>query len=237
MGCSTRLSNPMSRSRRTFVHSVPFLSTGSCRVTGAVLVLLLLCTSSVRVHAQAFELPPNPRDRPPTWNVEPRLEIDAKLVTRRLCPGGAACIYGSGFGLGVLVERRYRSGFALGVAYDMVFMGGQNVFELSTLQKLSVSVRQFFMLRHAAHPFLGVEVGPVLFGDTFRVSTGGFHVDGRAGVEIEATNTLSFTLYAILRALYTVPFTSQPDDVLRSHRGGLDLTLNVGAGLALRFGT
>jgi hypothetical protein len=168
--------------------------------------------------------------------VEPRLELDLPVVTRRLCPGNAACIYGSGFGLGALVERRYRSGVGLGVAYDVSFLGGDNVFELSTLQKLSVSFRHFFLLRSAAHPFFGVEVGAVLFGDTFRVSTGGFHVDGRAGVEVEVTNTLSFTLYAVVRALYTVPFTSQPDGVRRSHSGGMDLALNVGAGLALRFG-
>ncbi|MCA9537025.1 MAG: hypothetical protein KC593_25260 [Myxococcales bacterium] len=195
---------------------------------------VFLCATAV--HAQAFELPPDPRDRPPAWNVEPRLELDVPLVTRRLCPDNAACIYGSGFGLGALVERRYRSGVGLGAAYDMGFMGGDNVFELSTLQKLSVSFRYFFMLRNAAHPFVGVEVGGVLFGDTFRVSTGGFHVDGRAGVEIEATNTLSFTLYGVIRALYTAPFTSQPDGLRRSHSGGMDLTFNVGAGLALRFG-
>ena len=98
------------------------------------------------------------------------------------------------------------------------------------------SFRYFFNPRSAVHPFLGVEGGAALFGDTFQVATGGWYVDGRAGVEIEATDTLSFTIYAIARALYTVPFTSPRDDVRRSSSGGLDLTLSVGGGLALRFG-
>ena len=236
MGCSTHLSNPMSRTSRMRRSPASFASTGSRRVKAGWLLSLALCMQFGSARAQEFELPPDPRDRPPAWNIEPRLELDLPIVTRRLCPENAACIYGSGFGLGALVERRYRSGVGLGVAYDVDFMGGDNVFELSTLQKLSVSFRHFFLLRNAAHPFVGVEVGAVLFGDTFRVSTFGFHVDGRAGVELEATNTLSFTLYAIVRALYTAPFTSQPDGVRRSRSGGLDLSINVGGGLSLRFG-
>jgi hypothetical protein len=204
------------------------------RVVMVLAGMTLMAASGAR--ADAFELPPDPRDRPPTWSVEPRLELVLPLVVRRLCPDNAACIYGSGFGLGALVERRYRSGVGLGVAYDVRFMSGDNVFELSTLQTLGVSFRYFFRLRSAVHPFVGVEGGAALFGDTFRVATGGLYVDGRAGVELEATNTLSFTLYAIVRALYTVPFTSPSDGVRRSSSGGLDLTLSVGGGLALRFG-
>jgi hypothetical protein len=236
MGCETHLSNPMSRRLRT-----PLLSSPSALLLrrqawlAALLIGASALTASV-ARAESFEVPPDPRDRPPAWNVEPRLEVVFPVVVRRLCPDGAACPYGSGFGLGVLVERRYRSGVGLGLAYDLRFMDGDNLFELSTVQSLAGSFRYFFLPRSAAHPFVGVEVGAVLFGNTFQVSTGGVHVDGRAGVEIEASDVLSFTLYGTFRALYTVPFTSQPDAVRRSSSGGLDLTFSLGAGLALRFG-
>jgi hypothetical protein len=236
MGCKTLLSNPMSRRLRMLLSTSLRGHTQHGRPWLAMVLAGVCLLAAPRVRAEAFELPPDPRDRPPAWNVEPRLELVFPLVIRRLCPDNAACLYGSGFGLGALVERRYRSGVGLGVAYDVRFMGGDNVFELSTLQTLAVSFRYFFRPSSAVHPFVGVEAGAAIFGDTFRASTGGVHVDGRAGVEIEATNTLSFTLYAIVRALYTVPFTSQPDGVRRSSSGGLDLTLSVGGGLALRFG-
>lgn len=236
MGCKTLLSNPMSERARMLLDSPSRWLMEHGRA-GLALVLAGMCVlGASQARADEFELPPDPRDRPPSWNVEPRLDLVFPLVTRRLCPNDAECIYGSGFGLGALVERRYRSGVGLGVAYDLRFMDGGNVFELSTLQTLGISFRYFFKLRSAAHPFLGVEGGAALFGDTFQVATGGWYVDGRAGVEIEATDSLSFTLYAILRALYTVPFTSARDDVRRSSSGGLDLTLSVGGGLALRFG-
>ncbi len=235
MGCKTLLSNPMSERVRMLLDSPPHRPTGRGRVGLAVVLIgaCFLVTSGARAE---FELPPDPRDRPPAWNVEPRLELVFPLVTRRLCPDDAECLYGSGFGLGTLVERRYRSGVGLGVAYDVRFMSGDNVFELSTLQTVGVSFRYFFRPRSAGHPFVGVEGGAALFGDTFRVSTGGWYVDGRAGVELEATDTLSFTLYAIVRALYTASFTSNTDGVRRSSSGGLDLTLSVGGGLSLRFG-
>jgi hypothetical protein len=199
----------------------------------SLLVPLLVAFSA---QAEGFELPPDPRDRPPALVVEPRFELVVPVATNRLCPAGAQCLYGAGVGIGVLVERRFRSGVGVGIAYDLRFLGGDNVYELTTLQSLSVSLRYFFMLTRSAHPFVGVEVGGALFGDTFGVDTMGMHLGARAGVEIEATAALSFTMYAALRTLYTRPFTSQPDGVARSRSGGMDLSVDFGAGVALRFG-
>ena len=200
-----------------------------------VVAAWLLPFASAAAQAGEIELPPDPRDRPPALSVEPRIELGVPMVSRRLCPSGSGCVYGSGFGIGVLVERRYRSGVGLGIAYDVRFLDAEDVYELATLQTISVSFRYFFSPLTAAHPFLGVQAGGAIFGDTFRVATMGFHVDGVAGVEVEAMPSLSFTLFTGVRALYTRPFTSRPDDVQRSRSGGLDLSWIIGGGAALRF--
>jgi len=209
----------------------------SGRVVGTALVLgsLLAPTAHAQPPANAeaedaFELPP-PRDsHPPHLAGEFHAELVFPFEDENICPRGAACIFGDGAGIGATLWWRYPRGFALGARYDVWFLDGNGVHELSSLQVLSFVLRQTFKLQHLMHPFLGVGIGGLLFGDTFQDNAVGGALDATAGLEIEITSQLAFTTALTARIFTTNAFNSRSDAVSRGEGFGLN------AALALQFG-
>lgn len=183
-----------------------------------------------------FVLPPPRNDLGALLIVEPSMELVFPVTSDSLCPDGPnrGCVFGSGFGLGVLVERRSRRGVGIGGAYGMSLMDGGGIYEFSTLQTFTVSVRGFFLEPNFVHPMIGLSAGLALFGEAFRAETIGLVVDLRAGMELEITRTLAMTGAIDLRMLYLRGFTSSEG---RQRAGsGVDFALALQVGLVLQVG-
>jgi hypothetical protein len=193
-----------------------------------VAVFLAIATMSIgnRAFAEGFELPPAPEERPARRAVEIDLGFAAPLVAGSMCPDGHRCLAGGGAQFSVLVERRGARGFALGLGYELSLLDGQTVYELSVLQRVFVSFRQYFMPRRAIHPFLAAAGGIGILGDTFRVDTGGILANAEVGLEIELSETIAFTGAFGFQLGFFIPFTTDVDNARRS-RGGAPTVYHV----------
>lgn len=180
-----------------------------------------------------FELPPPPETLPPQLAGEARLDVVFPLAQGRLCPPGELCVFGGGGGVGGLVEWRRASGLALGVGYDVWFLDGNGVHELSTLQAVRFNLRKFFLPHREVHPYVGGAVGALLFGDTFRHNAVGALVDLTFGFEVEISPTLAFTAGIAVRLFYTTEFESRSDGVIRGDNFGVDGAAALQVGLVL----
>lgn len=181
-------------------------------------------------QASEFELPPPPDELPPHWAAQ--FDVAAVFPVRQgpLCPEGAACVFGGGAGVGAALDWRWPRGFAAGIGYDIWFLDGNGVYEITSMQTLGGRARFYGFPRHMFHPFIGASVGVVLFGDVFQRNAFGGSVEGVTGIELEITPTLTFTAALAARFFATGPFRSESDGVGRSDRFGLN------GALALRFG-
>ena len=181
-------------------------------------------------EANAFEEPPAPEE------VEPRrageLMVDAVVPVYRpeLCPLGAQCVFGGGGGVGATLEWRFPRGRAFGFGYDVSFLDGSGVWELSTFQMVRGTLRWYGLPQKLIHPYAGLSAGVVLLGDTFTVDAVGGGVDLMAGAEVEITSGLSFTGAIAVRLFAVSEFTTEADDVTRADSFG------VNAAILLRFG-
>lgn len=206
----------------------------------AALCAATVCPQQVLADLPAddaeFALPTHPNDLGALLIVEPSLELVFPVASDSLCPDGPdrGCVFGSGFGLGVLVERRSRRGIGIGGAYGMSLMDGGGVYEFTTVQTFSVSLRGYFLEHNFVHPMLGVSAGLALFGEAFRADTLGLVADVSAGVELEMTRTLAMTAALDLRMLYFRGFTSA--EGRQRGGGGLDFALALRVGLVLEVG-
>lgn len=200
--------------------------------------LLALALTSAALHAspaaaEPFEEPPAPDEVGPRRAGE--LLVDAVFPIRRttLCPLEAQCIFGGGGGVGATIEWRYPRGLAAGFGYDVSFLDGSGVWELSTLQMLRGTIRYYGMRERLIHPYAGASAGLLLLGDTFTVSGVGGGLDLFAGAEVEITSGLSFTGALSVRTFVTNEFTTAGDDVVRADTFGLNVAIMLRLGLVL----
>lgn len=202
-----------------------------------ILAVIVACLSPVRARAEAGSddlasriLPPAPEARQPVRGVEVRLLQPLPFYRRPLCPQGAACVFGVGGGFGVTVERRFQSGFGLGVDYRLWFASATSVYELPTVMSVGAKLRRVLWPSRAAHLSLEASGGLAAFGDVFRFQTVGPYLEVGAGGELEMNETLAFTLGLGVAAMTFLPFMTREDDVRRSVSPYVDgvLTLHVG---------
>ncbi len=202
------------------------LSTGA--FLGLTIALATLAPSPA--SAEPFEEPPAPDEVAPRRAGE--LMVDAFIPVRRtaLCPLDAQCIFGGGGGIGATLEWRFPKGLATGFGYDVSFLDGSGVWELSTFQMLRGTLRWYGLRERLIHPYAGIDAGIVFLGDTFAVDAVGGGLDLFAGAEVEITAGLSFTGALTVRAFMTNRFTTEADGQDRA----VDPDLNVA--IMLRFG-
>ncbi len=195
-------------------------------------------SDSARTHQRA-ESPPNP---PPPDTLPPHLvgEFYASLVgplyREPLCPEDAACLFGGGGGVGASLEWRWPRGLGAGLGYEVWFIDGNGVYELTTTQFLFGQVRYYGMRERMVHPYVGVNLGLLLLGNAFEHSTVGAGASFQAGFELEITSTLAFTSHLSVRAFATGPFRSSGDGVARAQSFGVDLAGMLTVGLVLLQG-
>jgi hypothetical protein len=183
--------------------------------------------------AGAFELPPPPDSLGPHRVGEFYMSFVFPVARDPLCPADAACIFGGGGGVGALTEWRWPRGPAVGFGYDLWFLNGNAVFELTTVQFLKAHFRYYGLKEKLAHPFVGVGLGFLLLGDVFRRNAVGAGVEGTVGVELELTSRLAFTSQLSLRAFATNGFRSRSDGVDRAVDFGVDVAASLTFGLVL----
>jgi hypothetical protein len=178
-----------------------------------------------------LEPPPTPAQRPSVLGWELHVLMVLPLADA-LCPAGEACLLNEGVGLGGSVERRWPFGGALVLGYDLALLEGGGIFEVGTLQVLRAGVKWVVPIDRATKPYVGVDVGAVLFGDSFEIATAGGAVQLDAGAEIELTHRYALKLGLVFRAFTTGGFVSIGDSVARGRDPSASLALVLQVGLA-----
>lgn len=183
--------------------------------------------------APEFLVPPAPDNQSPRIAGEVHLDLAFALADSNICPSGGECVFNSGGGIGGALERRYPSGAAVGIGYDAWFLDGNGVYELATLQVLRGYVKYLLLHDRFMHPFFGVGVGGVLFGDSFRVESVGGALDFISGVELEVSPTLAVTTTLTWRLVMNTAFTTENDMFPRSQSPGVNVALGLQFGLVI----
>jgi len=148
-----------------------------------------------------------------------------------LCPSHTECLLKEGFGVGGSLERRWSFGGALVFGYDLSFLSGSGVYEVGTLQTLRAGAKYVIPLGTQLTPYIDLEVGALLFGDTFQVATAGGAVQLGAGIEYELSDTLSFVAGLVFRGFTTGSFITGADRVVRGRDPGASLALLIEVGV------
>ncbi len=180
-----------------------------------------------------FELPRAPLDLEPVLGGEAHFSVVAPISRAPLCPDGADCIFNAGVGVGGTIERRWVSGLALGLGYDVWLLDSSGVYELGIMQFVRATARYAFMPMNVVHPFIGVSIGALLFGDTLEVSTVGLEVEALGGIEVELTEAFGLWLAMPVRVLSTAAFVTRRDRVSRASDIGANLALALQAGIVV----
>lgn len=178
-------------------------------------------------------LVPEPKKRPTMLAGEVHGSLVFPIADDPLCPSGADCIFGTGGGIGGRVERRWPTGIALSVVYEAWFHDSSSVWEVSTLQMIGAGLRYFFMEEIMWHPYVGVQGGLAIFGDTLKASGIGGAVEPIIGIEWELSQTLAFTFALAGRMFLTSSFTTENDGVERAADQGVNAALSLRFGLAI----
>ncbi len=205
---------------------------------GTLFVLVIAVASPVRadepvVPETSFALPPLPAARPPILAGEVHTSAVVPVVQSGLCPRGAACIFGGGFGIGASLERRWPMGLGVTLGYDAWFLDSGGVYELALMQFLRAGVRWAFLPGNLVHPFVGADISALVLGDALRIATVGGAFGAEVGIEIELTVTISLRLALVPRILTTGSFVTPTDHVPRGEGREVDAAIALQAGLVL----
>lgn len=178
--------------------------------------------------ALASPAPMRPRDS--VFAGEVHVQAVAPFVDS-LCPSHTECLLKEGFGIGGSLERRWSFGGALVFGYDLSFLSGSGVYEVGTLQTLRAGAKYVIPFGTQLTPYVDLEVGALLFGDTFQVATAGGAVQVGAGIEYELSDTLSFVAGLVFRGFTTGSFITGADRVVRGRDPGASLALLIEVGV------
>lgn len=210
-------------------NSIPHAGRSLLVVAVALMSFLSLST----VHADDFAPPPDPRDVPPHLAGEFVTGLTGRLYADPICPGDSACVLGVGGFFGASLLWRWPRGFVLGFGYDLTLLDGNGVYETTTVQYLHVDLRYRLLRDQAFHPFIAVDVGPMILGDAFGDNAFGVALSAHVGTEIEISSGLAFTTSLGVRAFTTQSFTSFNDGVARSSSFGVNMLIFARVGILL----
>ena len=179
----------------------------------------------------AYEVP-SPLDRAPFWALGFHAAWLVPVSVAPLCPANEGCVMNGGLQVRFGAERRWARGWTLGASYEATLFDSDAAYELGVLQALRVLGRHLWSDTTNVHPFVGVGLGPAMFGDTFTVDTGGALLDVVVGAEIELSDTLWLSVALPWRVLYLAPFTTEADGVRRA-KSGASTAFMLEVGLAV----
>ena len=202
-------------------------------LSGKTLCLLLglLSLGHVpRASAQTKELIAAPNKRPPILAGELHISLMLPINDSRLCPDGAACIFGTGGAVGASFQRRWRRGIALGIGYELALQDGKGVYELTVVQSLRGLFQYAALPERWVHPLFRISAGPALIGDSFSVAAFGGVGEFQIGAEFELSEKSAAIAAFGWSLIRTRSFTSPRDGVKRATRRLFDsaATLQVG---------
>lgn len=205
-----------------------------CSILASSALALTVIVSRAEARPRDAEpsfLPPAPEDRRAVRGVETRFLLPIPAYVRPLCPRGSDCILGVGGGLGVVVERRFQSGFSLGVSYELQLMSAEAVYELTTMQAVGFRAQWTMQPERSAHATLALQAGATTLDDILRPRTVGVFGAVGVGAELEMSQNLAFTIGLDARLAAFIPYDSQPDDVRRSVSPFVTVTPVLRAGI------
>lgn len=157
------------------------------------------------------------------------------LEESTVCPAGADCVFGGGFGIGGLLIRRAPDGIGLVVGYEVWLLDGGGVYEVAALHSLRLGVRWTIDVSSRVQPLLQATAGAMLLTDPAQATTAGGLVTAGGGLEVELTANVSVSLLAELAFLSVAPFRTR-DGVVRAADFGVNVDLMTTAGLVIVLG-
>jgi hypothetical protein len=193
------------------------------RKTWTISLLLALPAASASAQDFPLEVPPDPIALDPVLSGSVYTGLVFPVSTTPLCPGESDCVLLPGGLVGVYVERRWPSGPALGLGYEVWFVDSSGVYELGIMQELRAQVRYSFLQSSIVHPFVGLGIGALIFGDTLKIATAGVALDLLIGVELELTEIIGVYVGLPWRFFRTTAFTTPRDRVRRADDPGINI--------------
>lgn len=152
---------------------------------------------------------------PPPTSVE-YLQYGVSLHTLTLlepgdvCPEAtkdAACIIGSGGGLGLRVGYRSRGPFYAGASFQLSRLNSSNLLRLAILQRLTVDGRYYLDRGNRLTPYLAAGVGGAIYGNEFSAATGGLALSLGFGLEYQISERAVVTLQPVYQPVIFRRFT------------------------------
>jgi len=215
-----------------------------------VQALIFLCAFVNRASAQQSQ-------RPPPNNVEyfqygVAVALEKLLSGGDVCPTPTAttgaegaktptpCILGSGGGLAIRMGYRSRGPWYLGGAYEFTRMDSGNLLRLGILQQLRGEVRYYLDAGNRLTPYGTLGFGGVVYGNEWRVSSGGPMLSAGLGLEFQVTQSTVIGLGLGYRGFLFHNWTDSTGQVRANeylgfgfaHTIGLEITLELRSPLA-----
>lgn len=192
-------------------------------IAAAVLALALFAkpaqaeaTATPSAAPAATPAPPAAIDplRPPPLHVE-YAQYGAAITSRINMSSGAVCgaqvkppcILGGGGGLALRGGYRSPGAWYLGGAYEFTKMDSGNLYRLGIFQELRAEMRYLPDFGARAAPYLLGGIGPVVYGNEWRVETGGAELMLGGGVEFEVSRLAHVGLGIIYRPVLLAGWT------------------------------
>jgi hypothetical protein len=207
-------------------------------VRGAIACLALVGSAWVcprSAEADGLTVYP-PEEQDAVYALEVHGAAIVPLERSTLCPSGADCVFGGGFGVGGLLLRRSPDGIGLLVGYEVWLLDGGGVYEIAALHALRLGLRWTLDVRSRVQPFLQATAAALLLTDPGQATSGGGGITVGGGMEIEMTADVSFALAAELAFLSVGAFQTR-DGVLRARDFGVNVALEMTAGLVIVLGS
>jgi hypothetical protein len=196
-------------------------------LTISIALALGVATSIARAQDAELEIPPDPIALDPVLSGSVYTGLVFPVERSALCPGESDCVFLPGGAVGLFVERRWPSGPALGLGYEVWFVDSSGVYELGIMQELRAQVRYSFLQSSNFHPFIGLGIGALIFGDTLKIATAGVAIDLLLGLELELTEVIGVYIGLPWRFFRTTPFTTPRDRVRRADAEGINIATSV----------
>ena len=214
--------------------------------------LLFLFAFANRASAQQSQ-------RPPPNNVE-YFQYGVAVVLEKLASGGdvcptatttttesgqmvrkaTPCILGSGGGLAIRMGYRSRGPWYFGGAYEFTRMDSGNLLRLGILQQLRGEARFYLDAGNRLTPYGMLGFGGVVYGNEWKVSSGGPTMSAGLGLEFQITQSTVIGLALGYRGFLFHNWTDSTGQVRANeylgfgfaHTVGLELTLELRSSLA-----
>jgi len=196
--------------------------------------------------------------RPPPNNVE-YFQYGVAVALEKLLSGGdvcpapgptgsgaeaaktaTPCILGSGGGLAIRMGYRSRGPWYLGGAYQFTRMDSSNLLRLGILQQLRGEARYYLDRGNRLTPYGSLGFGAAVYGNEWKVSTGGPTLSAGLGLEFQITQSTVIGMAVDYRGFLFHHWTDSTGQVRAdeylgfgfAHTLGLELTLELRSPLA-----